>query len=155
MADDARPGDPGMNPVDLARLRTGRLARLQGAMQARGVEACLLFNEPNVRYATGASAMPIWSNTTFVRCALVPAEGRPILFEHPNSMHLFRGLEADVRPMHAWEFYDDTATHARAFARDIVAALGELGAAGRRLAVDRLGTPGYLALRHEGITIVD
>ena len=21
--------------------------------------------------------MPIWSNTTFVRCALVPAEGRP------------------------------------------------------------------------------
>ena len=64
----------------LARLRTGRLARLQGAMRVRDVEACLLFNEPNIRYATGASAMPIWSNTTFVRCALVPAEGRPILF---------------------------------------------------------------------------
>src|SRR3989338_5862249 len=80
--------------------------RLQPPIPAHDVEACLLFNEPNVRYATGASAMPIWSNTTFVRCALVPAEGRAILFEHPNSMHLFRGFEADVRPMHAWEFYD-------------------------------------------------
>ena len=155
MADDARPGDPGMNPVDLARLRTGRLARLQGAMQARGVEACLLFNEPNIRYATGASAMPIWSNTTFVRCALVPASGRPILFEHPNSMHLFRGIEAEVRPMHAWEFYDDTEAHATIFARETVAAMRELGVTGGRLAVDRLGTPGFLALERAGIAIAD
>ena len=141
--------------VDRARLRTGRLARLQAAMRARDVEACLLFNEPNVRYATGASAMPIWSNTTFVRCALVPAEGRAIHFEHPNSMHLFRDIESDVRPMHAWEFYDDTETHAKAFARETVAALRELGVAGTRVAVDRLGTPGYLALQREGIAFVD
>jgi Xaa-Pro aminopeptidase len=124
-------------------------------MHAQGVEACLLFNEPNIRYATDASAMPIWSNTTFVRCALVPAEGRPILFEHPNSMHLFRGIEAEVRPMHAWEFYDDTASHAAIFARQTVAALRELGVSGGRLAVDRLGTPGFLALEREGIAIVD
>jgi Xaa-Pro aminopeptidase len=114
-----------------------------------------LFNEPNVRYATGASAMPIWSNTTFVRCALVPAEGRPIHFEYPNAMHLFRGIEAKVRPMHAWEFYDDTASHAAVFARQIVDALRELGVSSRRLAVDRLGTPGFLALQREGIELVD
>jgi Xaa-Pro dipeptidase len=141
--------------IDRARLRIGRLERLQATMRAQGVEACLLFNEPNVRYATGASAMPIWSNTTFVRCALVPAEGRPILFEHPNSVHLFRGLEAEVRPMHAWEFYDDAAAHAAIFARETVAALRELGVSSSRLAVDRLGTPGFLALGREGITMVD
>ncbi len=148
--------------IDRARLRAGRLARLQESMRARDVEACLLFNEPNIRYATGASTMPIWSNTTFVRCALVPAEGRPILFEHPNSMHLFRGLEADVRPMHSWEFYDDTAAHASIFARETMAALREIGVAGGgsgtagpRLPVDRLGTPGFLALEREGIAIVD
>ena len=146
---------PTMEPAALARLRAGRLARLQAAMRARGVEACLLFNEPNIRYATGASAMPIWSNTTFVRCALVPAEGRPILFEHPNSMHLFRGIEAEVRPMHAWEFYDDTAAHATIFARETVAALRERGVTGSRLAVDRLGTPGFLALQRLGMAIDD
>ena len=152
---DRPTGDPGTSPIDRAGLRAGRLARLQDAMQAQGVEACLLFNEPNIRYATGASSMPIWSNTTFVRCALVPASGRPILFEHPNSMHLFRGLAAEVRPMHSWEFYDDTQAHAAIFARETVAAMRELGVAGGRLAVDRLGTPGYLALERAGIAMVD
>ena len=37
------------NGVDLEHLRAGRLARLQGAMGRNGVEACLLFNEPNIR----------------------------------------------------------------------------------------------------------
>lgn len=124
-------------------------------MRAQGVEACLLFNDPNIRYATGASAMPIWSNTTFVRCALVPAEGRPILFDYPNAAHLFRGIEAEVRPMHAWEFYDDAEARAAVFARETVAALRDLGVSSRRLAVDRLGTPGFRALQREGLEIVD
>ena len=111
------------NPVDPSRLRIGRLERLQATMRAQDLEACLLFNDPNVRYATGASAMPIWSNTTFVRCALVPAEGRPILFDYPNAMHLFRGIEADVRPMHAWEFYDEQAIEAEIWAGEIVDAM--------------------------------
>jgi Xaa-Pro aminopeptidase len=136
-------------------MRAGRLARLQGAMRRHGVEACLLFNEPNIRYATGASAMPVWSNTTFVRCALVPAEGLPILFEHPNSMHLFGELEAHVRPMHAWEFTDDVASHAAIFARETMAAMRELGVTDELLAIDRLGTPGFLALQAAGISIVD
>ena len=144
-------------PVDGARLRAGRLTRLQAAMAARGVEACLLFNDPNIRYATGTSAMPIWSNTTFVRCALVPAEGRPILFDYPNAVHLFRdaGGGLDVRPMTAWEFYDDADARAAAFARQVADALRERGATSRRLAVDRLGTPGYLALAREGLTLID
>ena len=143
------------SPVDRRSLRLGRLERMQSTMRAHGIEACLLFNDPNVRYATGVSAMPIWSNTTFVRCALVPAEGRPILFEHPNSMHLARGIEADVRPMHAWEFYDDTPGHAAIFARETADAMRELGVSSGQLAIDRLGTPGYLALQREGIAIVD
>ena len=67
-------------------------------MRARDVDVCLLFNEPNIRYATGVSAMPIWSNTTFVRAALVPADGAPILFEHGNSIHRSRLVVEDVRP---------------------------------------------------------
>jgi Xaa-Pro aminopeptidase len=147
--------DDRVNGVDLERLRAGRLARLQHAMRRHDVEAALLFNEPNIRYATGASAMPVWSNTTFVRCALVPAEGLPILFEHPNSMHLFVELEADVRPMHAWEFSDDIASNAAIFARETVAAMRELGVTDDRLAIDRLGTPGFLALQAAGISILD
>ena len=139
-----------------ARLRAGRLERLQASMRAHGVESCLLFNEPNVRYATGVSAMPIWSNTTFINCAIVPAEGRPIVFMHGNSVHLFRGIEAEVRPMHPWEFIDDTDTEAAVFAEEVTAALRELGVdASAPLAVDRLGTPGFLALQREGMRLID
>jgi Xaa-Pro aminopeptidase len=125
-------------------------------MRAHGVESCLLFNEPNVRYATGVSAMPIWSNTTFINCAVVPAEGRPVVFMHGNSMHLFRGIEADVRPMHPWEFVDDTDRHAAVFAREVAGTLREMGVDPRApLAVDRLGTPAFLALQRAGSRLID
>lgn len=141
--------------VDLERLRVGRLARLQASMRAHGVDGCLLLNEPNIRYATGASTMPVYGMSTFVRCALVPVEGRPILFEHPNSMHLFRGVVEDVRPMHAWEFTDGAVAEASVWARETVSAMRELGLATDRLAVDRLGTPGFLALQREGVALED
>jgi Xaa-Pro aminopeptidase len=92
---------------DVEALRLERVARLQTAMRRHGVEVCVLANEPNVRYATGATAMPVYSMSTFVRCAVVPQEGTPILFEHANSMHRSALRTPDVRPMRAWEFHDD------------------------------------------------
>jgi Xaa-Pro aminopeptidase len=124
-------------------------------MRAYDLDVCLLLNEPNIRYATGASAMPIYAMSTFVRCAVVPAEGRPILFEHGNSVHRSRRAAADVRPMHAWEFYDDPAAEAAAWAQETVDAIRELGVTGDVVAVDRLGTPGFMALQAQGITMVD
>ena len=141
--------------MDPDTLRTERLARLQAAMLEHGSEVLLLFNEPNVRYATGASAMPVWSMSMMVRCAVVPAEGTPILFEHPNSIHRSRRRAEDVRPMHAWEFSDDPAPEAATWARETIDAMRELGASGSVVAVDRLGTPGFLALEGAGLTVVD
>lgn len=141
--------------VDVRALRNGRLARLQAAMRAHDVEVCVLFHEPNIRYATGATAMPVWSMTTFTRCAIVAQHGEPILLEHPNSVHRSRLVATDVRPMHAWEFADDPATEAEIWAREAVDAMRELGVDGREIAVDRLGTPGFLALAARGYTFRD
>lgn len=145
----------GLGAVDLDLLRTERLGRLQSAMRGQGLEACLLFSEPNARYATGVTAMPIWSMSTFTRCAVVPAEGVPILFEHGNSVHRSALRALDVRPMHGWEFYDDADLQAGVFAKEAVAALRELGVDGDRVGVDRIGMPGLLALQDEGLTLVD
>lgn len=124
-------------------------------MGAHDVEACLLFNEPNVRYATGATAMPVYAMSTFARCALVPREGTPILFEHGNSMHRSHLRASDVRRMHAWEFFDDPAAEAGIWAGQTHRALRELGLRGNVVAVDRIGAPGYLALASRGIAIRD
>jgi len=51
--------------------------------------------------------------------------------------------------------YDDPESRAAAFARQIADALRERGLSSMRLAVDRLGTPGYLALAREGLTLID
>lgn len=142
-------------PPDPAQLRAGRLARLQAQIQLDGLDAALLFHESNIRYATGVTAMPVWSMTTFVRCALVPAEGEPILFEHPNSIHRSRLVTPDVRPMPAWEFGDDSEALASAWADGVLEVLRELGVASGRLALDRLGLPGYRALRARGLSFVD
>ena len=133
--------------VDLAALRAERLARLQAAMRAHGADACLFFNQANVRYATGTAAMTVYSNGAFVRCALVPAEGAPILFEHPKLLYRVRPIVADVRPMPAWEFSDDPEADARAWAGEIAAALADAGVDARRLFVDKLGTPAYAGAR--------
>ena len=119
-------------------------------MRAHDLEVLLLANEPNIRYATGATAMPPYAMSTFVRCAVVPAKGVPILFEHGNSMHRSRGIALDVRPMHAWEFFDDPMAEAEVWAREVVAAMDELGVDRRAIGLDRLGTPGFLALPEAG-----
>src|SRR3954471_4044433 len=142
-------------PVDLEMLRRERLRRLQDAMRGFDVEACLLFNEPNVRYATGVTAMPVYAMSTFARCAVVPQEGTPILFEHPNSVHRSLLRAPDVRPMHAWEFFDDPGAEARVWAGEAVAALRELGVSGDVVAVDRLGTPAFLGLSERGLSFRD
>ncbi len=141
--------------VDLERLRVERIDRLQQAMRDHDVEALVLANEPNVRYATGATAMPVYAMSTFARCAVVPQEGTPILFEHANSVHRSKLRAPDVRPMHAWEFYDDPAPQAASWADETLAAVRELGASGERVAVDRLGTPAFLALVERGVRLRD
>ncbi|MEA2558081.1 MAG: hypothetical protein QOG88_1619, partial [Actinomycetota bacterium] len=141
--------------IDAVQLRDERIARLQAAMRLHGVEVCLLTNEPNIRYATGASAMPVWTMSTFARCAVVPAEGVPILFEHGNSMHRSRAQAQDVRPMHQVEFFDDAAAEATIWAEETIGAIRELGVSGDRVAVDRITAPTLLALQQAGIIIVD
>jgi len=93
--------------------------------------------------------------STFARCAVVPQEGTPILFEHVNSVHRSALRAPDVRPMHAWEFYDDPASQAAIWADETMAAVRELGANGERIAVDRLGTPAFLALVERGVRLAD
>jgi Xaa-Pro dipeptidase len=149
--------EPAVVGLDLDALRTGRLARLQAAMRARDVDALLLFNEPNIRYATGATAMPVYAMSTFARCAIVAVEGDPILFEHPNSIHRSRMRAVDVRPMHAWEFYDDPGAEAATWAAEAAAALRELGVdpASTPVGIDRLGAPALLALEDLGVRLRD
>ena len=111
-------------------------------MRAHDVAACVLFNEPNIRCATGASAMPMYAMSTFVRCAVVPQEGQP----HPLRARELRASVAAPsarRPPDARRGSSSTIrlAEAGAWAQVTVAALRELGVTGDLVAVDALGRP--------------
>jgi Xaa-Pro aminopeptidase len=125
-------------------------------MRRQGVAVALLYNPANIRYTTGTDVMGVWTASTLARYALVPQEGRPILFEYPGSVHVSRKTYGDVRPAEIWAMSGPAArAKARRWAGSLRAALRELGADGEPLAVDKLDAPGFHALQAEGIRIAD
>jgi hypothetical protein len=147
---------PNIAEFDFRALRAGRLARLQAMMKRHDLPVALLYTMANIRYATGVDVMAVWTAGTFARYCLVPAEGAPILFEYSGSMHVSQKVIRDVRPAYTWRFGGTAARDkAREWAGSIRSALKELGLERERLAVDRLDTPGFLALQDEGLTLVD
>src|SRR2546426_7402840 len=86
------------NGIDFPKLRAGRLARLQTMMKRYDLPVALLYNTANIRYATGADVMAVWTAGTFARYCIVPAEGAPILFEYKGSGHVSPKVLAHVRP---------------------------------------------------------
>ena len=147
---------PNIAEFDFRALRAGRLARLQAMMKRHDLPVALLYTMANIRYATGVDVMAVWTAGTFARYCLVPAEGAPILFEYSGSMHVSQKIIRDVRPAYTWRFGGTAARDkAREWAGSIRSTLEELGLERERLAVDRLDTPGFLALQDEGLTLVD
>jgi Xaa-Pro dipeptidase len=124
-------------------------------MRGRGIDACVLFNQANVRYATGTAVMTVYSNANFIRCAVVAAEGAPILFDHPKALHVSERVVDDVRPMPYWEFTDDPGPEAARWVAEIRSAVRELGARDDRVAVDKLGAAAIVALCDADVALVD
>jgi Xaa-Pro aminopeptidase len=147
---------PNRADIDHAALRAERLGRLQCAMQERDVPACLFFHPANIRYATGTSVMDAWASETFARHCVVPATGEPVLFECHTSVAVSARRVRDVRPAVTWQFMPDRAREVtRAWVADLQQLLRELGVGDGPLALDRLDTFGFTALREAGIELVD
>jgi Xaa-Pro aminopeptidase len=145
---------PDLAEVDFERLRAGRLARLQESMRRHQLPVALLSNPASVRYATGTDVMHVWTAENFARYTIVPAEGKPILFEFPGSIHISERLVSDVRPAFPFDA-SDPERRTRRWAERIRSVMRELGLERERLAVDRLDTEQFLALQAEDVPIVD
>jgi Xaa-Pro aminopeptidase len=147
---------PNRSDIDFAALRAERLSRLQAKMAEHDVPACLFFHPANIRYATGTSVMDIWASETFARHCVVPAEGDPVLFECHTSIGISGRYVRDVRPAVTWQFMPGRAAEvAMEWVGDLIQLLRELGADQGPLALDRLDTFGFTALRDAGIGLID
>ncbi len=147
---------PNLSEINFEALRAGRLARLQTMLKRHNLPVAMFYNPANIRYATGTDVMGVWTAGTFARSCIVPAEGKPIVFEYKASMHVSQKLVKDVRPAFGWQFGGlDSRDKVREWARSTRSVMRELGLEREPLGIDKLDTLGFLALQEEGIRLAD
>ena len=69
-------------------------------MEDQEVAAAVIFDPINLRYATGARNMQVWTMHNACRYGFVATSGPTILFEVASAQHLAKGLETvdEIRP---------------------------------------------------------
>src|SRR5919109_3012773 len=87
-------------PIDLVAVRAYRLGRVREQMEAHSLDACVLLDPVNVRYATGARNMQVFHARNPARYLFVAQSGPVILHEFAGCAHLAEGLETidEIRP---------------------------------------------------------
>jgi Xaa-Pro aminopeptidase len=146
--------------IDIERMRHERLARFRAELSKLDVAGALLADPINIRYATDARNMAVWSLHSVARYVFVPTDGPVVLFEMGSTQHVTRGLStvAQVRPSTPWTFMiamDRIEEKCARWADEIVDLVHAYGAGNRRVAVDRCDPLGVQLLVNRGLTVVD
>ncbi len=147
--------------IDHVAVRTYRQARVRAEMAARGIDAVVLSDAVNVRYATGTRNMQVFTSRNAPSRYLVMTQTRAILFEFTGSEHLAHGFETidEVRPALTASFVaagPGIAARETAWARETAALIAELtGGPGAKVGIERINAGAVLALAAEGLRLVD
>jgi len=150
----------GLTPPNLSAMREYRLQRIVAELQKRDLAGVLLFDPLNIRYATDATNMQVWTLHNYARACFVSASGYMILWDFHGSEHLSAHLPLIQEVRHGASFFyfetgERTKQHATRFAQEVASVLAEHGATNRRLAVDKIEVAGLRELDKLGIEVGD
>ena len=150
----------GLQAPDMPALRGYRLARLQEQIIRHDCAGLLLFDPLNIRYATDATNMQLWTTHNPARACFVPPQGNVILWDFHNCEHLSQHLPLIGEVRHGASFFyfetgDRTAAAADEFVGVILDLMARFGGKNKRLAVDRIEHVGYAALRANDVDVLE
>ena len=150
----------GLEIPHLDTMREYRLQRLCGEIRRHDYGGILLFDPLNIRYATDAINMQLWTSHNPARACFVSADGYIVLWDFHNCEHLSTHLPLiKERRTGAGFFYflsaDRGEEHARRFAHDVDDVVREHTGRNRRLAIDKIEISGLRALEQLGLEIFD
>ena len=150
----------GIEAPDMPALREYRLLRLQAQIRKHDCAGLLLFDPLNIRYATDTTNMQLWIAHNAARACFVPPEGKVILWDFHNCEHLSAHLPLVGEVRHGASFFyfetgDKTEAAAAQFVDEVIDVMKSHGGANKRLAVDKIETPGYVRLVEKGIEIIE
>ena len=78
--------------INFSKLRSYRLDRVKKELEKNNLEACILFDPVNVRYALDTVNMSVYNMHNLTRYCFVPVDGPTILYEYFNCEILSKHL---------------------------------------------------------------
>src|SRR5439155_21515555 len=149
------------NRVDLGRLRTERLARLNAELERSELGAVLSFDFHNIRYMT-ATHIGTWAMDKLIRFALLPRGGDPVLWDFGSAARHHQLYTPWLAPEDARAGISTlrgaippAAGRAGDVAAKVYAVLAEHGLTNEPLGIDIVEPPVLFALQELGIRVVD
>jgi Xaa-Pro aminopeptidase len=154
---DREPTDEG---IDLVAVRGHRLNRVRSQMAELGVDALILSDPVNIRYATGARNMQVFSMRNAPSRYLLLTQSNSILYEFTGCLHLADGLETidEVRPAKTASFVaagPHIAAFERAWAQEMAEEITRLIGDRPTVGLERLNAGAAIELNAKGIRVVD
>jgi len=145
--------------IDFDKLRFYRLDRVRKELVKNNLEACILFDPVNVRYALDTVNMSVYNMHNLTRYCFVPVNGPTILYEYFNCEILSKHLNLidEIRPAITWDYFSngDQADNQLLKWIDEVKDLSKNYFKSKKIAIDVLNGPAVAALNKEGIEVVD
>jgi Xaa-Pro dipeptidase len=151
---------PESEGINLNAVRRYRQQRVRCEMVKHGVDAVILSDPINIRYATGTRNMQIFSQRNAPSRYLLITMNRSILYEFTGCMHLADGFDTidEVRPAITASFVaagPAISQREHAWAVEMADTISGLTGAGATVGLERMNAGASMALSSTGLRVVD
>mgnify|MGYP001266758625 FL=1 len=145
--------------IDFDKLRSYRLDRVRNELKKNNIEACILFDPVNVRYALDTVNMSVYNMHNLTRYCFIPIDGPTILYEYFNCEILSRGLDLidEIRPAITWDYFsngDQSELQLKKWVNE-VNDLSNSYFKSKKIAIDVINGPAVNELNKKGIKVLE
>ena len=145
--------------INFDKLRSYRLDRVKKELEKNNLEACILFDPVNIRYALDTVNMSVYNMHNLTRYCFIPVSGPAILYEYFNCEILSKHLNLidEIRPAITWDYFsngDQASSQLKKWINE-VKELSNSYFKSKKIAIDVINGPAVTALNQENIKVVD
>ena len=146
--------------INFDELRAYRLERVKKELVKNNLEACILFDPVNVRYALDTVNMSVYNMHNLTRYCFVPVDGPTILYEYFNCEHLSDHLNLidEIRPVIAWDYFsqgDQAESQLQKWIKEVQDLTNSYCKNTKKIAIDVINGPAVEELNKVGLTVID
>ena len=145
--------------IDFDKLRSYRLDRVRNELKKNNIEACILFDPVNVRYALDTVNMSVYNMHNLTRYCFIPVDGPTILYEYFNCEILSKGLNLidEIRPAITWDYFsngDQSELQLKKWVNEVYD-LSNSYFKSKKIAIDVINGPAVNELNKKGIQVLE